>query len=109
MDGKQRAQSTKALWAYAYQIVPAQPENRLSSIRAILEQEHTDALLRARTWAGRVVFEHQITHILVVSDSPRQNQEVNRRLESELQGMDAGFSMTVPMSVDGDAEEPLTT
>jgi hypothetical protein len=94
----------KKIWAYAYQIVPSQPEERLASIKALLEHEHTDATHTARTWEGRFVHEEQITHILVVADSPDQNLEVNRRLSAELSALHAGFSVTVPMAV---TEEPV--
>ena len=100
MDGEQHIQSPKAIWAYAYQIVPPQPDHRLRAIEAILEQEHRDARGEARTWAGRIVPEQQITHILVVSDNPAQDRDVNRRLEDELKELNAGFSITVPMAVE---------
>ena len=103
MDGKQHIQSPKAIWAYAYQIVPPQPDRRLRAIEAILEQEHRDARGEARTWAGRIVPEQQVTHILVVSDNPEQDRDVNRRLENELKGLNAEFSITVPMAVEDDA------
>jgi hypothetical protein len=87
------------VWAYAYQILPPQAEDRLHSIKTILDQENADAQRTAKTWAGRVVVEQQVTHILVVSDSPEQNHDVNRRLEAKLQELHAGFSMTVPIAV----------
>jgi hypothetical protein len=108
MDGKQSAQPAKIIWAYAYQIVPAQPEHRLRTIKTILDHEHTAALRERRTWAGRLVFEQQITHILVVSDSPEQNNPVNDKLEGELKVLKAAFSVTVPMAVDDGADAPST-
>jgi hypothetical protein len=93
------------VWAYAYQILPPQAEDRLHSIKTILDQENADAQRTAKTWAGRVVVEQQVTHILVVSDSPEQNHDVNRRLEAKLQELHAGFSMTVPIAV---ADDPAT-
>jgi hypothetical protein len=47
-----------------------------------------------------VVPEERITHILVVSDSPEQDHEANRRLESELKGLKAKFSISAPMQLD---------
>jgi hypothetical protein len=44
-----------------------------------------------------VVPEEVITHILVVSDSPDQDHEGNRKLESELKELKAKFSVSVPM------------
>ena len=88
------------LWAYAYEILPAQPERRLRSIRSLLEQARSDAKHNARTWEARYVLERQITHILVVTDSPDQASEPNRRLEAALMGLRVGFSLTAPMTVD---------
>jgi hypothetical protein len=110
MAQKKRSPASKAIWAYAYQIVPPQPEDRLRSIKTLLDHENTDARRGARTWAARVVLERQVTHILVVSDSPEQDREVNRRLEAALQELDAGFSITVPLPVTPEAEPlPATT
>lgn len=94
----------KTIWAYAYQIVPPQPAARLHAIKTLLDHAHTEAQLGERTWTGRVVVEEQLTHILIVSDSPEQNHEVNRRLEAKLQELNAGFSITVPIAVADDTE-----
>jgi len=92
----------KTIWAYAYQIVPPQPEHRLHALKTLLEHEHTDAQLGARTWEGRFVLEQQVTHILVVSDSPELDVEANSRLETELRRLKAGFTMTAPLAVSDD-------
>lgn len=97
----------KILWAYAYEIVPPQPEERLRAIDALLDKERAEARSRARTWESRVVVEEHVTHILVVSDSPEQDLEVNRRVEAELRDLSAGFSITVPMAVADDSVRPL--
>ena len=102
MVRKTRNRSTKTIWTYAYQIVPPQREHRLSTIKTLLEHEQADAHRKARTWVGRVVREQQITHILVVSDSPAQSRAVNRRLEAEFKSLAVGFSMTAPMIVTDD-------
>lgn len=94
-----RTPPAKMMWAYAYQIVPAQPESRLSGIRAILDAEHSLAKNDARTWQGKFVQENQVTHILVVSDSPDQDGDANRRLEAALKGLQTGFVRTAPMPV----------
>ncbi len=94
--------SAKTIWAYAYEIHPPQPENRLCRIKALLDHEHSDAKLKAQIWNGRFVEEKLITHILVVSDTPAQGREVNRKLEAELKELKAGFSLTAPMSVTDD-------
>ena len=100
MDAKQ---VTRPLWAYAYEIVPPQPEDRLRTIRALIEHEHWDAQLEARTWRGNVVAEQQVTHILVVSDGAEQDREINRKLAAELKQLNVGFLITAPMAVADDA------
>ena len=102
MAKESRGRSPTPLWAYAYQIVPPQPEDRLDTIKTLLESENSDAKRGARTWAAQVIVEQQVTHILVVSDSPEQNHAVNRRLEAELNELQAPFSITAPLAV----EEP---
>jgi hypothetical protein len=89
----------RTLWAYDYAIVPPQEEEQLDRLRRILEVAHTAARRAARTWTGRVVREQQVTHILVVSDSPDQDRGVNRRLEGLLNQANASFSLTAPMAV----------
>jgi hypothetical protein len=94
----------KAVWAYGYEIVPPQPQERLRTIRALLDREAVDARTRARTWAGRLVAEEHVTHILIVSDGPEQDLEVNHRIEAALRELEAGFSVTSPMALE---REPL--
>src|SRR5258705_13331048 len=97
---------TKAIWTYAYEIVPAQAEARLASIRTLLAGEHADARREARTWVGRIVAGQHITHILVVSDSPDQNRAVNVRLVAELKALNLLVSLTAPLAVVDDREQP---
>jgi hypothetical protein len=99
--------SKKNLWAYSYKIVPPQPEARLAAINALLDRERADAKDRARTWESRVVVEEHVTHILVVSDSPEQDLEVNRRVEAGLRELRAGFSVTAPMALEETSVHPL--
>lgn len=101
MDTRKRNGPPPTVWSYGYEIVPPQPEERLAAIQALLDHEQADARRRARTWAGRVVLEEQVTHILVVSDSPEQDGEVNRRLEAQLQELKVGFRVTMPMEIPG--------
>ena len=108
MPNTKRTPTPKTVWAYAYQIVPPQPAVRLHSIKTLLDHAHTEAQRDARTWTGRVVVEEQVTHILIVSDSPEQNHEGNRKLEAKLQELNAGFSITVPIAVVDDATIPVT-
>ena len=89
--------SSPPVWAYAYELTPPQSAERLQAIQALLDDAVSAARREAHTWAGTVVLEEQVTHILVVSDSPEQNHEGNRRLESALKELGAGFSISVPM------------
>jgi hypothetical protein len=83
--------------------VPPQPEERLRRVLALLDREQAHARLGDRIWEGRFVLEQQVTHILVVSDNPQQDLEVNQRLEAELRDLEAAFCITTPMAV---ADEP---
>jgi hypothetical protein len=103
MEKKKPRRSPKTMWAYAYEIVPPQPEDRLRAVKALLDHAHSEAQGRARAWAARLVLEPLVTHILVVTDSPEQNREVNRKLEAELLQLQAGFSVTTPLAVEEDA------
>ena len=94
------ANGGKMIWAYAYEIVPPQPEERLHAIRTLIDAEHDVAKQKARTWRGKVVLKEEVTHILVVSDSAKQNRDINRRLEAVLRELNVGFSLTAPMSVE---------
>lgn len=87
------------LWAYDYAIVPPQTGAQLEQLRTFLAHAHTAAGHAAGAWTGRVVRERQVTHILVVSDSPDQDRGVNRRLEGLLSRVNASFSLTAPMEV----------
>jgi hypothetical protein len=108
MPNTKRTANPKTVWAYAYQILPPQPAARLHAIKSLLDHAHTEAQRDARTWTGRVVVEDQVTHILIVTDSPEQNHEVNRRLEAKLLELNAGFSITAPIAVADDTPIPLT-
>jgi len=101
----------KALWAYAYRIVPPQPSQRLGTIRTLLKDEALAAQGSGRTWSGRLVLEAEVTHILIVSDAPERNPSIDRRLEAEIERLDAAFSVTEPLEVAGYAEgvESLVT
>lgn len=109
MTEKKRNKESKTRWAYAYRIVPPQAEDQLRTIQTLLDHEHSVARRGARTWEGRFVLEEQITHILVVSDSPDQDREVNRKLGVALNQLKAGFSLTVPMAVAAGALRPTGT
>ena len=106
MPHGQPPEAPKTNWAYAYELVPPQAEDRLGAIKTILDHAHRDAKQDARTWEGRFVLEEQITHILVVSDNPDQHNDVNRRLQGELRNLEAGFSLTVAMAVRDEPTPP---
>jgi len=99
MVQKKDRPASKTRWAYDYRIVPPQAADRLGAIQALLDREHSDARHRARTWEGRFVLEEQVTHLLVVSDSPDQDRQVNRRLGLALNELEATFTLTAPMEV----------
>jgi len=109
MEYNSRPPPLQKTWAYGYEISPPMTQERLSAIGQLLEEEHTNAKLETRTWQGRFVVQEQVTHILVVSDSPDQELEVNRRLEAELTRIEALFSLTPPMSLDDDEAPPFRT
>jgi hypothetical protein len=102
---RMRSWFVKSLWAYAYQIVPPQPSQRLAAIRTLLKDETAAAHGGARTWSGRLVLERDATHILIVSDDIRgRDHPINRQLEAELLRLDAAYSVTEPLAVAGHAE-----
>src|SRR2546423_3885667 len=103
MSKKERGAPVKPLWTYAYEIVPPQSENRFGPIKALLDRKHADAHRETRTWAGRMVLANLVTHILVVSDSPEQNTDVNRQVEAQLKELNVGFSLIRPLAVIDDA------
>lgn len=94
-----RATPPAPVWAYAYAIAPPQPEARLAAVRQLLEREHSSARNVAHTWEGRLVMEPNVTHILVVSDTPDQSLEANQRLEAELRALHVNYQLTVPLAV----------
>jgi hypothetical protein len=91
-------------WAYAYRMDPPQSVQRLRALKTLLAGERKQARLEGRSWEARFVVEEQLTHILVVSDSPRQDLEANQRLEVGLRKLDAVYSLTLPMPVPDGSE-----
>ena len=85
------------IWVYAYQLLPPQLADRLRTVQPLLDEEQLHARRSGRTWAGRIVPEERITHILIVSDSPAQDHEANRHLESELKKLKARFTVSPPV------------
>jgi hypothetical protein len=89
----------RALWAYGYELAPPVARDRMGGIQSVLDEGHWEAKLASHTWEGRFVNGDDITHILVVSDSPHQGLRVNRKLEAELVRLEAGFAVTEPLEV----------
>jgi hypothetical protein len=98
---KKLDRSPRDLWAYAYLIIAPRAEYQLDGIRTIVEQENVNVKGGPRIWAGRLVLEKQLTHILVVCDSPEQNLKINLALEAELRSMNAEFFLTEAMTIPG--------
>lgn len=97
MEENQRSVPPRAVWAYGYEMAPSVERGRLAAIESLVEEEHSNATRGAWTWEGRLVVEEQVTHILVVSDNPDQDLEVNRKLEAELKRLDIDFVVTAPL------------
>jgi hypothetical protein len=95
-----------SVWAYGYEITPPLAPGRIENIESLVQEEHSNAKRGERTWEGRLVVEEQVTHILVVSDSPNQDLEVNRKLEAELKRLNAAFVRTAPLALGASARIP---
>ena len=89
----------RQLWAYAYRVVPPPPQDGLGQIRKLLDSENAFAFEHAQAWAAQLILEQRSTQILVVADTPAQNRAVNQRLETELQRLDARYSVTDPIAI----------
>ena len=94
----------RQLWAYAYRVVPPPPRDGLGQIRKLLDSENARAFEHARAWAAQLILEQRSTQILVVADTPAQNGAVNQRLETELQRLDAHYSVTDPIAIRGTSQ-----
>ena len=99
MAAAERRPSPQPTWAYAYRIRRPDTSARLDAIDVLLDREHAAASREKRTWAGRVVVEPEMTYLLIVTDSPDQDLEINRLLEAELTGLETDFSITLPLVI----------
>jgi hypothetical protein len=97
------------LWAYAYEVVPLQPSSEWSALRALLDEEHEAAAREGRRWTGKLVYKQLVTHLLVVSDHPDQDRDINRRVEECLKAIRPGFVVTVPKALVVEARPPKQT
>ena len=93
------SEGKRTVWVYSYEIVPPQPADRLRGVDALLHQHGSQARGRGETWEGRLVAHEHVTHILVVSDSARQDLEVNHQVEAALGDLEARFAISAPMVV----------
>jgi len=89
------------IWTYGYVLVPPIARDRMGPMETLLEGGHTKARLAFLTWEGRLVNGGDITHILVVSDSPDQDLEINQQMEAELNRLEAPFAITAAVAVGG--------
>jgi len=94
--GKIRRTAPPDLWAYAYEILPRQPAADWAGLHALLDEEHAAAEREGRRWTGKLVYKQLATHLLVMSDHPDQDRDINRRLEKWLKVASPAFSVTVP-------------
>jgi hypothetical protein len=94
-----RRGSAPTHWVYAYQIEPPQPDAQFSKIKLLLRRAHFTAGRADRMWAGRVVLQTQVSHILIVSDSPSRQRAANRALEALLKRQGVRFSVSEPVSL----------
>lgn len=94
--------SGRTLWAYGYQILPPHREQGMAALRRLLDQEHGQADDEARTWTARLITEPQVTHVLIISDSPELDFEINQKLETQLRALGVDFMVTDPIPVGGE-------
>ena len=97
----------RMIWVYSYRLSHPQEPGRLRKLRTLIKNARAAALKREATWEGRLVDDERVAHILILSDSPDVDREVNRLIEAELRALDAGFDVTVPMEVPHDPPAPL--
>jgi hypothetical protein len=95
--------AVKTLWAYGYEVVTPGSGGGLEGIRGILARQNADAALHGRTWNARLVTT-RLTHLLVVSESPELDCDINHALEAELTQLGVQYLQTAPMRVDGAAD-----
>ena len=79
--------------------MPPPPKDGLGLIRKLLDSENAFAFEHARAWAAQLILEQRSTQILVVADSPVQNRAINQQLETELDRLDAHYSLTEPIAI----------
>ena len=104
VGGEGEGSSGRTLWAYGYEMIPPHRQQGMAALRGLLAREHGDAEREARTWTARLITEQRVTHVLIVSDSPELDREINQKLETELQALGVDYFVTVPIPVAGEVE-----
>jgi hypothetical protein len=94
-----RRESAPTHWVYAYQLERPQPDAQFTKIKVLLRRAHFSAGRADRMWAGRVVLQTQVSHILIVSDTPSRQRAANRALEAQLKRQGVRFSVSDPVSL----------
>lgn len=89
----------RTLWLYGYEMILPHHAQTMTAIRGLLDRENDEAKREDRTWTARLVTEPQATHVLIVSTSPEQDREINRKLEAELKALGVEYVLTLPMPV----------
>ncbi len=105
------AESTRAdagRFAFAYQIVPPQTKRWQRDVQHLLDAEHEKARAAGHIWSARLMFEPQVTRILVVSDDPDPRHPVNLKLEASLRDLQCEVSRSAPVSVLPDDDDAVT-
>jgi hypothetical protein len=89
----------RAIWIYGYALIPPIARDRMGPMKALLDDGHAKARLATLIWEGRLINGDDVTHILVVSDRPDQDLEVNQRLEAELNRLETSFAITLSVAI----------
>jgi len=95
---------SRAMWAYGYAFTPPIALHRIGPMEALVEGGNEKARLAALTWEGRLINGDHITHLLVVSDRPDQDLEINQLLEAEMGRLEAPFTITASLAIGGNPD-----
>ncbi|CAN5601990.1 hypothetical protein BH23GEM10_BH23GEM10_06650 [soil metagenome] len=97
--GERTPSTGRTLWLYGYEMIQPHHTQGMTAIQDLLDRVNDEATREDRTWTARLVTEQQATHVLIVSTSPEQDREINRKLEAELKAMGVDCLLTLPMPV----------
>jgi hypothetical protein len=93
----------KALWAYGYEMLAPHHDGRIADIRGLLDRQNAAAVRDGRRWTARLVTT-RLVHVLIVSESPELDLDINRTLETELARLGVQYLMTSPMRVSDESD-----